>query len=320
MTTRLPGANRQRGPPPAAAEHLAGGLRMASRLPWGESSKACLGTAEDSAPPIPPSAHGLPGQVAWPGLPCLQTVNHPSTLPQAFEGCKIEVEGSKAILTLAGYDPDSVREAQLSTRPGKRKAPEVWNVSSSSASTSSLLQRAQCVPVCIAQGLLGAFDGLKAAIDEHKKPAPPRVLSGAAKLQKAVAPTAPTALPAVPAAAKAELAAKDKAIQGREKELQSKEDELKAVKAELAAKDSQISQAQADQLKNLNVMLEGAKAQGDCMHLHLHWCPTIHHTIICFLASRNRSFPSTGGRAPQLAPGNEEIHHRHPLEQRPRGG
>jgi hypothetical protein len=37
----------------------------------------------------------------------------------------------KKHLTQTGYDPVSVAEAQASSKPGKRKLPETWNVSRS---------------------------------------------------------------------------------------------------------------------------------------------------------------------------------------------
>ena len=45
---------------------------------------------------------------------------------------KREVENVKYNLTLNGYDPESVAAAQASSKPGKRKAAETWNVSRSS--------------------------------------------------------------------------------------------------------------------------------------------------------------------------------------------
>ena len=59
-------------------------------------------------------------------------VNYLPKLPQEFPRLKREVENVKYNLTLNGYDPESVAAAQASSKPGKRKAAETWNVSRSS--------------------------------------------------------------------------------------------------------------------------------------------------------------------------------------------
>lgn len=197
-------------------------------------------------------------------------------MPQAFQQCEIEVTGAKNLLTLNEYDPESMAQAQGSSRPGKRKQADVWNVSSSSASTSSLLPRAQCVPVCVAQALLGAFDDLKAAVAEYKNPNP---LAAAAKLP-AAAPIAPTALlaaaPIAPAQTKAELAAKDKTIRETSATLKSKDEEIKKMQDKLESAESQLAQAEVDKKDSMKAIIDGAKAQGACMHLHLATTPLQH--------------------------------------------
>lgn len=176
------------------------------------------------------------------------------------------------------------------------------------------------MPVCIAQALEAAFADLKAAVEEYDNPV--EVVPAPTKF-KAAAPIAPTALhaalPALPAMTKAELAAKEKTIKSKDAALESKEEELKTMKAQLDSKEVQLTKARDDQKDSMEAIIEGAKAQGACMHLHLHWCPTIHQTIICFHASRNRSCRSTGGRACQLAPAGHDVHQRRPLEQHPLG-
>ena len=230
--------------------------------------------------------------------------NHPSALPQAFQQCEIEVIGMKNLLTINGYDPESMALAQGSSKPGKRKQADVWNVSSSSASTSSLLPRAQCVPVCVAQALLGAFDDLKAAMDEYKDPNPLKL--------PAAAPIAPTG---TDAKMKAELAAKDKTIRDNSAALRFKDEELKKMQGKLESAESQLTQAEADKKDSMQAIIDGAKAQGACMHLRLHRWPSIHHAIICFLASRNRSCRSTGGRAYLPAPAEHDNEQRRAHEQ-----
>ena len=108
------------------------------------------------------------------------------------------------------------------------------------------------------QALVAAFGDLKNAVDEHNNPvevemAPPTPSN----------PRATTAPAAVPANVKSELAAKDRAIQSKDAALESKEAELKAVRDELAV-------AVKNEKESLEKIIEGAKAQGVCMHLHLH--------------------------------------------------
>ena len=261
-------------------------------------------------------------------------INHPSTLPQVFDQCKTQVEATKAILILNEYDPESVAAVQGSSRPGKRKGVDVWSVSSRSASKSSLLQRAQCVPVCIAQGLVASFEDYKAAIDEYNNPAiadmlaPPvaaapaaaaRGAAPSAKLPKAVKFEATAVKYEAPAEAKAELAAKQKAIQGMDTAIKGKDKEIAQLTQKVQAQESALVQANKDKEATMEQIIEGAKAQGACMHLRLHWCPTLNLAIICFLASRNRSCRSTAGGARQLALAEHDIHQRRPLEQRPLG-
>ena len=94
----------------------------------------------------------------------------------------------------------------------------------------------------------------------------------------------------VPASVKKELAANATAMQNKDAELDSKEKELLAVKAEL-------TKAEQDKKESLTAIIEGAKAQGVCMHKCLHRRFTIHRSVICFHASRLRPCPSTAGRA-----------------------
>ena len=229
--------------------------------------------------------------------------------------------GAQTKLTLNGYDPESVAAASQSSRAGRRKMPETWNVSSSPASTPSHVQRVQCVPVCIAQALLGAFEDLKAAVEEYQKGIfPVRVAPAQPKAGAPIAPKPlPAALPAVPAVTKAELTAKEKAIQSKDAALQSREEELKLMKVKLETKESELSQAKDEKEKSMAQLLEGARAQGACIHLRLHRCPTVHHTIVCFHASRHRSCQRTGGRDRQLAPAGLDNDQRRPHEQRPLG-
>ena len=94
----------------------------------------------------------------------------------------------------------------------------------------------------------------------------------------------------VPASVKKELAANATALQNKDAALDLKEKELEAVRAELQKKN-------AEQEKSLTAIIEGAKAQGVCMHKCLHRHFTIHRSVICFHASRLRPCPSTAGRA-----------------------
>lgn len=236
------------------------------------------------------------------------------------------MEATKAILTLNEYDPESVAAVHGSSRPGKRKGGDVWSVSSRSASKSSLLQRAQCVPVCIAQGLVASFEDYEAAIDEYKNPAAymlaPPVAAAPAAAARGAAPSAklPKAVKyEAPAEAKAELAAKQKAIQGMDTAIKGKDKEIAQLTQKVQAQESALVQANKDKEATMEQIIEGAKAQGACMHLRLHWCPTLNLAIICFLASRNRSCRSTAGGARQLALAEHDIHQRRPLEQRPLG-
>jgi hypothetical protein len=183
------------------------------------------------------------------------------------------------------------------------------------------------VPVCIAQGLVASFEDLEAAIDEYKNPASlaaapvaaARVAAPRAKLPKSADKYEDTAVIAVPAEAKAELAAKQKTIQGMDTTIKGKDKEITQLTEKLQAQESALDQAKKDKEKTMDAIIEGAKAQGACMHLRLHWCPTIHLTIICFLASRNRSCRSTVGGARQLAQEPGDVHQRRPLEQHPLG-
>ena len=143
------------------------------------------------------------------------------------------------------------------------------------------LQRAQCVPVRIAQSLQAAFEEFKAAIGEHEEAMAAPLGVVAAKVEPkvfAMQPGAlsvkrealPPALPTVPAATKAELAAKEKTIQGKEAALQSKNKELESMKAQLDSKESLLAKARDDQKDSLKAIIDGAMAKGACMHLHLH--------------------------------------------------
>lgn len=181
------------------------------------------------------------------------------------------MEVAKGILLLHKYDPESVAKAQGSSRPGKRKGADVWNVSSRSASTSSLLQRAQCVPVCIAQGLVGAFEDLKQAVDEHKHPAPLATIAPVAAASAKLSMATATTQAAADRTQRAELAAKDKSIKGKDIELQAKNAEVDLLMAQMEAKDMQLAQAASEKEKGMDAIIEGAKAQGACIHLHLHW-------------------------------------------------
>ena len=59
------------------------------------------------------------------------SLTHTCHSPQAFTMCESELATVQTNLTATGYDPASVAQAQASSRPGKRKLPETWNVSRS---------------------------------------------------------------------------------------------------------------------------------------------------------------------------------------------
>lgn len=179
---------------------------------------------------------------------------------EAFKRSEGEVASARYALTLNGYDPESVADSQSSSRPGKRKAPETWNVRRRGSQTSTLTHSGVLsvrLYACTSQKLVAAFDDLKNAVQEFNnpvvvevdRPAPPKPSS---------APAAPAALPAN---VKSELAAKDRAIQSKDAALETKEAELKAVRDELAV-------AVKNEKESLDKIIEGAKAQGVCMHLH----------------------------------------------------
>jgi hypothetical protein len=48
---------------------------------------------------------------------------------QAYKDLPSEFEKMKVLLTKTGYDPESVKEVQQSSRAGKRKQADTWNVS-----------------------------------------------------------------------------------------------------------------------------------------------------------------------------------------------
>ena len=200
----------------------------------------------------------------------------------------------KASLTTNGYDPVSVAASQQSSRPGKRKEPETWNVSCSSTfhpinPSSSVLS--VCSFACTSQALLAAWKDYTRAVTEHDNPDPAEIVVAAAKASSAAASKAPalSAPTALPSSVKAELAAKDKAIQSKIDALDLKEQEIQAVRTEL-------STALQEKKESFTSIIEGAKAQGMCMHMCLHQCFTI-HTFICVPTSGLRSCRSTAGRA-----------------------
>ena len=92
---------------------------------------------------------------------------------------------------------------------------------------------------------------MKAAVDEHNNPVEKPPVPVVPK------PPAPAALPA---STKAELAAKDKTIRVTEEALQSKEQEIKHMKNEL-------EDAIKEKKDSMTAIIEGAKAQGVCMHM-----------------------------------------------------
>jgi uncharacterized coiled-coil protein SlyX len=61
-----------------------------------------------------------------------------------------------------------------------------------------------------------------------------------------------------------QLAAKDKTIESKEAALASKE-------LEIAAMRDKLNEAMEEKEKSMAAIIDGAKAQGVCMHLHLQW-------------------------------------------------
>ena len=111
------------------------------------------------------------------------------------------------------------------------------------------------------QALLAAFEDFKAAIEESKRPALNVEEQHATIASKPrPAPIAPAAQPAVTK----QLAAKDKTIESKEAALASKE-------LEIAAMRDKLNEAMEEKEKSMAAIIDGAKAQGVRMHLHLHW-------------------------------------------------
>ena len=132
-----------------------------------------------------------------------------------------------------------------------------------------------CRSACSSQALVAAFEDFKAAVEESKRPvhivgspAPATIAS-----KPRPAPIAPAAQPALTK----ELAAKDKTIESKEAALASKEMEITSMRG-------QLNVAIEEKTKSMQAIIDGAKAQGVCMHLHLHLQCTIHHSVICFHA------------------------------------
>ena len=119
-----------------------------------------------------------------------------------------------------------------------------------------------CRSACSSQALVAAFEDFKAAVEESKRsvhivgsPAPATIAS-----KPRPAPIAPAAQPALTK----ELAAKDKTIESKEAALASKEMEITSMRG-------QLNEAIEEKTKSMQAIIDGAKAQGVCMHLHLHW-------------------------------------------------
>ena len=112
------------------------------------------------------------------------------------------------------------------------------------------------------QALLAAFEDFKAAIEESKRPAL-NVEEQHATIASKPRP-APIAPAAQPAALTKQLAAKDKTIESKEAALASKEMEIAAIR-------DKLNEAMEEKTKSMMAIIEGAKAQGVCMHLHLQW-------------------------------------------------
>ena len=145
-----------------------------------------------------------------------------------------------------------------------------------------------CLFAYTSQALHAALEDFTTAVEEHQNPDPVEIVEKKPAIiaSKPPAPTAPTALPS---SVKAEMAAKDNAIQSKIDALEAKEQEMKAMKTELNA-------AVKDKKDSMASIIEGAKAQGMCMHMCMHVCFTI-HTFICVPTSGLRSCRSTAGRA-----------------------
>jgi hypothetical protein len=111
------------------------------------------------------------------------------------------------------------------------------------------------------QALVAAFEDFKAAVEESKLPALIVEEQPATVAPKPrPAPIAPAAQPALTK----ELAAKDKTIESKEAALASKE-------LEIAAMRDKLNEAMEEKEKSMAAIIDGAKAQGVCMHLHLQW-------------------------------------------------
>ena len=118
-----------------------------------------------------------------------------------------------------------------------------------------------CRSACSSQALVAAFDEFKAAVEEAKRPthiveAPPANITSKPRF----APIAPAAQQA----ATKELAAKDKTIESQGAALASKDKEISAMR-------DKLNEAMEEKTKSLQAIIDGAKAQGVRMHLHLHW-------------------------------------------------
>ena len=118
-----------------------------------------------------------------------------------------------------------------------------------------------CRSACSSQALVAAFEDFKATVEESKRPVhivEERPATIASKPRPA--PIAPAAQPALTK----ELAAKDKTIESKKAALASKEMEITSMRG-------QLNEAIEEKTKSMQAIIDGAKAQGVCMHLHLHW-------------------------------------------------
>ena len=116
-----------------------------------------------------------------------------------------------------------------------------------------------CLSVCTPQKLLAAYDDLEEAVDEYKNPVEVEKEKPAPKAPKAPAPTAQTAATTRPLPAAAKGA-----------KLDEQEQLIKVMQVKIDEKDAKINENDANAKSALTVMLEGAKATGVCMYLHLH--------------------------------------------------
>ena len=114
---------------------------------------------------------------------------------------------------------------------------------------------------------MAAYEDLQAAVNEYRTPIevgpPPPRPKGNAAIIVPKGNTAAAETPQSETISKAQLAAKDKAIQVKDSALASKDKEIEAMREELR-------QANLDKKDNLDKIIDGAKAQGVCVHLLFH--------------------------------------------------